>query len=156
MGRDEFTQDTVRDDTVRNDGVRNDGVHNDGVRNNGMSPVNEYYDEKTGHHNLEKLDQDGHNANEHHYETKIPQVHGVSELPMYPRERVDNGDGSLKEELEEAEVLDLYKPFPLDPNIPHEEHILTVRAIVVGLILGSLVNCSNVYLGMWTCYSLPR
>lgn len=136
------------DEEIRDNG-RQDNVHHDGT-----SPVhkNEYNDEKTGH-----LDHAGMEAsNAHHYETKIPQVQGVSELPLYPRERVDNGDGSLKEELEEAEVLDLYKPFPVDPNIPHEEHILTVRAVVVGLILGSLVNCSNVYLGMCTHESIGR
>lgn len=139
MGRDEEMRDNVRQDNVHHDGTR--PVHH-----------NEYNDEKTGHIDTAGLEA----SNEHHYETKVPQIHGVSELPLYPRERVDNGDGSLKEELAEAEVLDLYKPFPIDPNIPHEEHILTVRALVVGLILGSLVNCSNVYLGMFNRELIKR
>lgn len=129
---------------------REEEIH-DGVRhNNAQHNMSPEYDEKRGLEAEHKpLDHDGMQAaNEHHYETKIPQVHGVSELPVYPIERVDDGNGSLKDELEEAEVLDLYKPFPIDPNLTHEEHILTIRAVVVGLVLGSLVNCSNVYLGM--------
>lgn len=44
---------------------------------------------------------------------------------------------------------DPFVPFPIDPLAPVETHnqILTVRAIVVGCILGGLVNASNVYLG---------
>lgn len=48
---------------------------------------------------------------------------------------------------------DLYRPLVMDPNIPHEESILTVRAVVVGCILGSLVNASNLYLGTLTAVS---
>lgn len=54
----------------------------------------------------------------------------------------------LKEELAEIEEdLDLYRPLKMDENIPHEEHILTIRAVVVGICLGSLVCASNLYLG---------
>ena len=35
----------------------------------------------------------------------------------------------------------------MDPEIPHEDNPLTVRAVVVGCILGGLVNASNLYLG---------
>jgi hypothetical protein len=51
--------------------------------------------------------------------------------------------GSEAEEEEE----DLYRPLPMDPNLPHEENIVTIRAVVVGCILGSLVCASNLYLG---------
>lgn len=51
-------------------------------------------------------------------------------------------------ETEEHKEEDLYRPLKMDENIPHEENILTVRAIVVGCILGSLVNASNLYLGL--------
>lgn len=49
---------------------------------------------------------------------------------------------------DEAES-DPFVPFPIDPNAPVEPHdrILTVRAVLVGCILGGLVNASNVYLG---------
>jgi hypothetical protein len=43
--------------------------------------------------------------------------------------------------------LDLYKPFPINDDIAIEENILTVRAVVVGVVLGCLVNASNLYLG---------
>lgn len=45
-------------------------------------------------------------------------------------------------------IVDLYKPLPRLEGVPDEENPLTVRAVVVGIILGSLVNASNVYLGM--------
>lgn len=46
-------------------------------------------------------------------------------------------------------IVDLYKPLPRLVGVPDEENCLTVRAVVVGIILGSLVNASNVYLGMF-------
>lgn len=73
----------------------------------------------------------------------------LGEFPMQPTPRAGHDQNSLKEELLEEEVLDLYRPFPVDPAIPHEEHILTVRAVVVGMILGCLVNASNLYLGKY-------
>ncbi|KAK1460510.1 oligopeptide transporter [Colletotrichum cuscutae] len=56
-------------------------------------------------------------------------------------------------ETEEHKEEDLYRPLKMDANIPHEENILTVRAIVVGCILGSLVNASNLYLGLKTGFT---
>ncbi|KAK8116875.1 oligopeptide transporter [Apiospora kogelbergensis] len=47
-------------------------------------------------------------------------------------------------------IVDLYKPLPRLEGVPDEENPLTVRAVVVGIILGSLVNASNVYLGLKT------
>lgn len=47
----------------------------------------------------------------------------------------------------EEEEEDLYKPLLMDPEIPHEDNPLTIRAVVVGCILGGLVNASNLYLG---------
>jgi hypothetical protein len=45
---------------------------------------------------------------------------------------------------------DPFLPFPVDPDVPEEKHssIFSFRAVVVGCILGGLVNASNVYLGM--------
>ncbi|KAF6830584.1 metal-nicotianamine transporter YSL7 [Colletotrichum plurivorum] len=56
-------------------------------------------------------------------------------------------------ETEEHKEEDLYRPLLMDPNIPHEENILTVRAVVIGCILGSLVNASNLYLGLKTGFT---
>jgi hypothetical protein len=47
----------------------------------------------------------------------------------------------------EEEEEDLFKPLLMDASIPHEENPLTIRAVVVGCILGSLVCASNLYLG---------
>ncbi|KAK6073953.1 oligopeptide transporter [Seiridium cupressi] len=47
-------------------------------------------------------------------------------------------------------VLDLYQPLPNIEGAPVEGNPLTARAIVVGIILGSLVNASNIYLGLKT------
>lgn len=56
----------------------------------------------------------------------------------------DVGDEKV-EAVEQEE--DLYRPLYMDPAIPHEPNPLTVRAVVVGCILGSLVCASNLYLG---------
>ena len=69
------------------------------------------------------------------------------EFPLHPAPRGEHEQTDLKEEIEEEEALDLYKPFPIDPTIPHEGHILTLRSLLTGIVLGSLVNCSNLYLG---------
>ncbi|KAF8244683.1 OPT superfamily oligopeptide transporter [Wilcoxina mikolae CBS 423.85] len=52
---------------------------------------------------------------------------------------------------------DPFVPFPDDPNIPEETHsqIFTIRANLVGCILGGLVNASNVYLGLKTSWIFP-
>lgn len=50
------------------------------------------------------------------------------------------------------EIVDLYRPLPVAADAPEEGNPLTVRAVIVGIILGSLVNASNIYLGAypWT------
>lgn len=44
-------------------------------------------------------------------------------------------------------------PFPEDPNAVPEEWQLTVRAIVVGCLLGAIVAASNIYLGLKTGFT---
>ncbi|KAF3934514.1 hypothetical protein ABW19_dt0205842 [Dactylella cylindrospora] len=58
--------------------------------------------------------------------------------------------GSERGSQDEIEILDPYTPFPIDPSQLPEEHILTVRAVVLGCALGALVNASNLYLGLKT------
>lgn len=48
---------------------------------------------------------------------------------------------------------DLYRPLLMDPSIPHEDNPLTIRAVVVGCVLGSLVCASNLYLGLKTGFT---
>jgi hypothetical protein len=49
--------------------------------------------------------------------------------------------------------VDPYLPFPVMHGLPVEDNPLTLRAIIVGICLGSLVNASNVYLGEIWLYS---
>lgn len=78
---------------------------------------------------------------------------GLGEFPMHPTPRGPHDQNSLKEELIEEEVFDLYVPLPVDANTPVEQHILTARAVFVGCILGGLVNASNLYLGLRTGFT---
>jgi hypothetical protein len=65
-------------------------------------------------------------------------------------EKIDIKEGSESIKSGHEAESDPFLPFPEDPDMPAETHsqILTVRAVVVGCILGGLVNASNVYLGM--------
>jgi hypothetical protein len=71
----------------------------------------------------------------------------LGEFPMHPTPRGGHDQLSLKEQLLQEEVPDLYQPFDIDETIPYESHILTIRAVLVGIVLGCLVNASNLYLG---------
>ncbi|KAI1654607.1 oligopeptide transporter [Daldinia decipiens] len=51
------------------------------------------------------------------------------------------------------EDLDLYVPLKMDGSIADEHDPLTARAVIVGIILGSLVNASNLYLGLKTGFT---
>jgi hypothetical protein len=71
------------------------------------------------------------------------------------------GDGGIKEkrvsvevnlkpdeeEEEDEAITDLFVSFPPIKGIEAEPNPLTVRAVLTGIVLGSLVNASNVYLG---------
>jgi hypothetical protein len=72
----------------------------------------------------------------------------IGEFSTNPTPRGDHDQDSLKKELLEEETLDLYRPFPINEDIPVEEHILTIRAVLTGVVLGCLVNASNLYLGI--------
>jgi hypothetical protein len=71
----------------------------------------------------------------------------IGEFSTNPRPRGEHDQNSLKDELLTEEGLDLYSPFPINEDIPVEEHILTIRAVFTGVVLGCLVNASNLYLG---------
>jgi uncharacterized oligopeptide transporter (OPT) family protein len=45
------------------------------------------------------------------------------------------------------------RPFPIDPAVPEEDHQLTVRAVLVGCVLGAIVGASNIYLGLKTGFT---
>ncbi|KAG4305629.1 hypothetical protein PORY_001185 [Pneumocystis oryctolagi] len=44
-------------------------------------------------------------------------------------------------------------PFPQDPNAPQETHQFTIRAMLVGSLLGMVVTASNIYLGLKTGFT---
>lgn len=73
--------------------------------------------------------------------TELPPTPGAQE-----KEAVSNESVGLVHSLDSDH--DIFKPFPLLEGVPLEENPLTVRAVVIGIVLGSLVNASNVYLGM--------
>ncbi|KDN46009.1 hypothetical protein RSAG8_04516, partial [Rhizoctonia solani AG-8 WAC10335] len=51
------------------------------------------------------------------------------------------------------EKLDPHEPFPIDPEVEDEEYQLTLRALVVGWMLGAVVGASNIYLGLKTGFT---
>ncbi|KAM0262794.1 hypothetical protein ACHAQJ_001588 [Trichoderma viride] len=62
----------------------------------------------------------------------------------------------LEEEDEEDEAItDLFTSFPAVKGVEPEPNPLTVRAVLTGIVLGSLVNASNVYLGLKTGFTFP-
>ncbi|KAI2636557.1 oligopeptide transporter [Hypomontagnella submonticulosa] len=60
---------------------------------------------------------------------------------------VDVNSGAVEPEL------DLYIPLDMDGSIMDEHDPLTIRSVIVGIILGSLVNASNLYLGLKTGFT---
>jgi hypothetical protein len=83
-------------------------------------------------------------------ETVVPDR--VPEDTLQPRydEKEPHFDMDLKSEAdsEDDRIIDLFSSFPPAKGVEHEPNPLTARAVIVGIILGSLVNASNVYLGM--------
>lgn len=61
----------------------------------------------------------------------------------------DHGHG----EFDDSVKLDPHEPFPIDPEHGEEEYQLTLRALVVGWILGAVVGASNIYLGLKTGFT---
>ncbi|UNI22959.1 hypothetical protein JDV02_008802 [Purpureocillium takamizusanense] len=59
---------------------------------------------------------------------------------------------SNSEETDER-ITDLFVSFPEVKGIAPETNPLTVRAVLTGIVLGSLVNASNVYLGLKTGFT---
>jgi hypothetical protein len=59
-------------------------------------------------------------------------------------------DGGNPTDVDPALVDIKGDPFPIDPSIPEENNALTVRAIIVGCVLGAVVGASNIYLGLKT------
>lgn len=63
--------------------------------------------------------------------------------PLLARDVVPESDGH--DDADDA--LDLYTPLRMGAVPPEERDCLKIRALVVGIMLGSLVSASNLYLG---------
>ena len=68
--------------------------------------------------------------------------------------QVSVGATAADYDIGQTEEIDLYEPFPVDPDAIQEDRILTIRSIIVGCALGTLVNASNAYLGNLHLYRL--
>ncbi|KAI5918433.1 OPT oligopeptide transporter protein-domain-containing protein [Camillea tinctor] len=75
------------------------------------------------------------------------------ESPVNEKELSEKTEGVKIDDEEVDEVLDLYIPLKMDPNLPVERNPLTIRAVIVGICLGCLVNASNLYLGLKTGFT---
>ncbi|KAF8342899.1 oligopeptide transporter [Cantharellus anzutake] len=68
-------------------------------------------------------------------------------------ETPDSEDNDTTEPSSDVHGITPGDPFPENPLIPHEEHTLTIRALVVGIVLGAIVGASNIYLGLKTGFT---
>jgi len=55
---------------------------------------------------------------------------------------------SYDSEEPQAQFINTDDPFPESPDAPIEEQQLTVRAVLVGCMLGGIIAASNIYLGL--------
>jgi hypothetical protein len=63
-----------------------------------------------------------------------------------------SGDSEGKLETP-AQFINTDDPFPESPDSPIEDQQLTVRAVLVGCMLGGIIAASNIYLGLKVSYS---
>jgi hypothetical protein len=85
---------------------------------------------------------------EHDFEKQSAPLMG---LPTNDNESLPDSAQNTIQESDPSSDIDPFVPFD---NLPSEQNgILTIRAVVVGLLCGGLVNASNIYLGLksgWT------
>ncbi|KAI1378463.1 oligopeptide transporter [Hypoxylon crocopeplum] len=75
--------------------------------------------------------------------------------PTLEKEINEKADAiDISEEAIEAD-LDLYVPLKMEGGVIDEHDPLTIRSVIVGILLGSLVNASNLYLGLKTGFTFP-
>ncbi len=59
-------------------------------------------------------------------------------------------DSPPRDDTDGIRLVNDGNPFPPDPTAPEETTQLTVRAVLVGSLLGLIVGASNIYLGLKT------
>ncbi|KAI1143707.1 oligopeptide transporter [Hypoxylon sp. FL0543] len=77
----------------------------------------------------------------------------TAKTPKLEKELDEKVDAVDVDVLSIEPELDLYVPLKMEGGIIDEHDPLTVRAVLVGIILGSLVNASNLYLGLKTGFT---
>ncbi|KAH9886166.1 OPT oligopeptide transporter protein-domain-containing protein [Xylariomycetidae sp. FL2044] len=77
------------------------------------------------------------------------------QTPAIEKALDDEKHGGLAVGEVELEEEDLYAPLKMADEIPYEPNPLTIRAVIVGIALGCLVNASNLYLGLKTGFTFP-
>ncbi|KPM35939.1 hypothetical protein AK830_g10610 [Neonectria ditissima] len=87
-------------------------------------------------------------------DTRAPQIIRETAPEVFD-EKSPHDEDSKSVSSEDDTITDLFTSFPTAKGVEHEENPLTVRAVVVGIVLGSLVNASNVYLGLKTGFTFP-
>lgn len=82
-------------------------------------------------------------------DAKLEPVTYANEKNQGPQD-IQPGKEEDEDSSDEDDALpdDLFVSFPPLKGVAPEESPLTVRAVLIGIILGSLCNASNVYLGM--------
>ncbi|KAG2151124.1 OPT oligopeptide transporter protein-domain-containing protein [Suillus bovinus] len=78
----------------------------------------------------------------------VPSISCYSEEKSAVIAEITSVSGDSKEPP--AQFLNTDDPFPENPDAPVEEQQLTVRAVLVGCILGGIIAASNIYLGLKT------
>lgn len=97
---------------------------------------------------------DGHEPYAHSMATVVPNM-GGEVVNTHRDEKAPYDDTidvhSLKDDADSdtEDITDTFVPFPPLKGVPEERMPLTTRAVITGIILGSLVNASNVYLGTY-------
>lgn len=85
----------------------------------------------------------------HEEHVPVPKTHVNEDRLMSEDHTSLDIKGAASDTSEEGGITDLFSSLPPIKGLPEEGNPLTVRAVVIGICLGSLCNASNVYLGKY-------
>ena len=83
-------------------------------------------------------------------QSPINEKHSESSKDALSYHKADGLDSAPRDDTDGIRLVNDGNPFPPDPNAPEETAQLTVRAVLVGSMLGLIVGASNIYLGLKT------
>ncbi|KAG0694195.1 OPT oligopeptide transporter protein-domain-containing protein [Suillus ampliporus] len=88
------------------------------------------------------------------YQDQLAYVHSVSSHSDKEKSAITTDiisvSGDSEGKLEPVRFINTDEPFLESPDAPVEEQQLTVRAVLVGCILGGIIAASNIYIGLKT------